>query len=113
MYNERRYYGQYSNFYPFSKQLSHSRDMSFHITCSKCICHIQFSPIISYKDGVNKKKIFYKLTPLGEMINEIHNNKHKERNKELMNKINKYTKQEKDIILRFIKDLQFFLTEQE
>lgn len=69
--------------------------------------------IISYKDGVNKKKIFYKLTPLGEMINEIHNNKHKERNKELMNKINKYTKQEKDIILRFIKDLQFFLTEQE
>lgn len=67
--------------------------------------------IISYKNGVNQKKIFYKLTPLGEMINEIHNNKHNERNKALKDTINKYTKQEKETILRFIEDLQSFLTE--
>ncbi|WP_164488995.1 MarR family winged helix-turn-helix transcriptional regulator [Romboutsia sp. Marseille-P6047] len=58
--------------------------------------------ITSYKDDVNKKKIFYKLTPLGETINEIHNDKHEERDRELINRVNKYTKQEKDIILKFI-----------
>lgn len=67
--------------------------------------------ITSYKDGVNKKKIFYKLTPLGEMINKIHNDKHEERNRKFINKINKYTKQEKDTILRFINDIQKFLIE--
>lgn len=67
--------------------------------------------ITSYKDNINKKKIFYKLTPAGEMINEIHNDKHEERNRKLIKKINRYTKQEKDIILRFIKDLQKFLIE--
>lgn len=67
--------------------------------------------ITSYKDDVNKKKIFYKLTPLGEMVDEIHNDKHEERDRELINRVNKYTKQEKDIILRFIKDLQGFLVE--
>ena len=45
------------------------------------------------------------------MINEIHNDKHEERDRELINRVNKYTKQEKDIILRFIKDLQKFLIE--
>lgn len=45
------------------------------------------------------------------MINEIHNNKHNERNKALKDTINKYTKQEKETILRFIEDLQSFLTE--
>lgn len=67
--------------------------------------------IISYQDGLNKKKIFYKLTPLGEMIYKIHNEKHEERNRALVNRINKYTKQEQDIILRFIKDLQKLLIE--
>ncbi|WP_297130205.1 MarR family winged helix-turn-helix transcriptional regulator [Terrisporobacter sp.] len=67
--------------------------------------------ITSYKDDVNKKKIFYKLTPLGEMINEIHNDKHEERNRKLINRVNKYTEQEKETILKFIKDIQNFLSE--
>lgn len=79
---------------------------------SKVISNLTKKELItSYKDGVNKKKIFYKLTPLGETINEIHYNKHNERNKKLINTINEYTDQEKKIILRFIKDLQLFLSE--
>lgn len=65
--------------------------------------------IISYQDGVNKKKIFYKLTPLGETINKIHNEEHEKRNITLVNEINKYTEKEQEIILNFIKNLQDFL----
>ena len=67
--------------------------------------------ILSYQDGVNKKKIFYKLTPLGEIINKIHNEEHKKRNIEMINEINKYSEKEQDIILKLIKNLQEFLNE--
>lgn len=62
--------------------------------------------IVSYQDGLNQKKIFYKLTPLGEMINEVHNEFHEKIEIEFTNKISKYSEQEQDIILSFIKDLQ-------
>lgn len=62
--------------------------------------------IISYQDGINQKKIFYKLTALGEMFNKKHNQWHEERERALINTITKYTEQEQEIILRFIKDLQ-------
>ncbi len=65
--------------------------------------------IISYKDDENKKKIYYKLTPLGKKIYEIHKCKNEERNKQIINKISQYDKQEKDVIIKFIKDMQSFL----
>ena len=67
--------------------------------------------ILSCQDGGNRKKIFYKLTPLGEIINKIHNEEHKKRNIEMINEINKYSEKEQDIILKFIKNLQEFLNE--
>lgn len=65
--------------------------------------------ILSYQDGVNKRKIFYKLTPLGEIVNKIHLEEHRKINISIANEINKYTEKEQDIILTFIKDLQEFL----
>lgn len=65
--------------------------------------------IISYKDHENKKKIYYKLTPLGKIIYEIHKCKNEERNKQIINKISQYNEQEKDVIIKFIKDMQSFL----
>lgn len=65
--------------------------------------------ILSYQDGVNKRKIFYKLTPLGEIVNKIHFEEHRKMNISIANEINKYTEKEQDIILTFIKDLQEFL----
>ncbi|WP_317368364.1 MarR family winged helix-turn-helix transcriptional regulator [uncultured Tyzzerella sp.] len=66
--------------------------------------------IISYKDTENQKKIYYKLTPLGKIIYEIHKCKNEERNKQIINKISQYNEQEKDTIIKFIKDMQSFLT---
>ncbi|QYE99023.1 MarR family winged helix-turn-helix transcriptional regulator [Paraclostridium sordellii] len=62
--------------------------------------------ITTYKDESNQKKVFYTLTPLGEKVNIIHNQLHKENHKSLCNIASSYTLQEQDIILRFIKDLQ-------
>ena len=67
---------------------------------------IEKNLITTYKDEKNQKKIFYKLTPLGEEVNTIHNQLHEENHKNLCNIVNKYSPQEQDIILKFIKDLQ-------
>ena len=62
--------------------------------------------ITTYKDETNQKKVFYTLTPLGEKVNKIHDQLHRENYNSLCNIANNYTSQEQDIILRFIKDLQ-------
>lgn len=62
--------------------------------------------ITTYKDESNKKKVFYILTPLGEKINMIHEQLHRENHNSLRTIANKYTLQEQEIIIRFIKDLQ-------
>lgn len=62
--------------------------------------------ITTYQDGENQKKIFYKLTSLGEKVNQIHNQLHRDNHSSLCTVVSKYTSQEQDIILRFIKDLQ-------
>lgn len=62
--------------------------------------------ITTYQDGENQKKIFYTLTPLGEQVNMIHDQLHRENHYSLCTIASNYTPQEQDIILRFIKDLQ-------
>ena len=62
--------------------------------------------ITTYKDETNQKKVFYALTPLGEKVNMIHDQLHRENHHSLCNIASNYTSQEQDIILRFIKDLQ-------
>ena len=62
--------------------------------------------ITTYKDELNQKKVFYRLTALGEKVNMVHNQLHKENHKSLCNIASNYTSQEQDIIIRFIKDLQ-------
>ena len=62
--------------------------------------------ITTYKDESNQKKIFYRLTPLGEKIHIIHNQLHKENHNFLLKIATNYTSQEQDVILRFIKDLK-------
>lgn len=62
--------------------------------------------ITTYKDEANEKKIFYKLTDLGEKVDRIHNQLHKENHDSLCSIVSNYTSQEQDIIFRFIKDLQ-------
>lgn len=62
--------------------------------------------ITTYKDESNQKKVFYTLTSLGEKVNRIHDQLHKENHKSLCNIASNYTSKEQDIILRFIKDLQ-------
>ncbi|MDO5793419.1 MarR family winged helix-turn-helix transcriptional regulator [Clostridium cuniculi] len=67
---------------------------------------IEKNLITTYKDENNEKKIFYKLTELGEKVDKIHNQLHKKNYDSLCNIVSNYTSQEQDIILRFIKDLQ-------
>ena len=67
---------------------------------------IEKNLITTYKSPTNQKKVFYKLTSVGERVNVIHNQLHKENHENICNIANKYTAQEQDIILRFIKDLQ-------
>lgn len=67
---------------------------------------IEKNLITTYKDETNQKKIFYKLTHLGEEVDRIHNQLHIENHKSLCAIARKYTSQEQDIILRFIRDLQ-------
>ena len=62
--------------------------------------------ITTYKDDSNQKKIFYKLTSLGEKINIIHNELHKENHNFLLKIASNYTPQEQDIIIKFIKELK-------
>lgn len=62
--------------------------------------------IKTYKDESNQKKVFYILTPLGEKVNMIHEQLHRENHKSLWDIANNYTLQEQEIIIRFIKDLQ-------
>lgn len=62
--------------------------------------------ITTYKDETNQKKVFYRLTSIGEKVNMIHDQLHKENHDALCTIANNYTSQEQDIILRFIKDLQ-------
>lgn len=62
--------------------------------------------ITTYKDETNQKKIFYILTPLGEKINLIHEQLHRENHNSLCSIANNYTLQEQEIIIRFIKELQ-------
>ena len=62
--------------------------------------------ITTYKDETNQKKVFYRLTPIGEKVNMIHDQLHKENHDNLCTIANNYTSQEQDIILRFLKDLQ-------
>ena len=62
--------------------------------------------VVSYQDGMNQRKIFYKLTPLGETFDKKHNKWHEDREKAIKNTIAKYTEEEQEFILRFIKDLQ-------
>lgn len=64
--------------------------------------------ITSYQDGINKKKIFYKLTPLGEIVNQIHSEEHQKINRAIINEVDKYTEQEQEVILKFIQNLQDF-----
>lgn len=67
---------------------------------------IEKNLITTYKDEINKKKVFYKLTPLGEKVDRIHNQLHRENHESLCTIASNYNSQEQDIILRFIKDLQ-------
>lgn len=62
--------------------------------------------ITTYKEETNQKKVFYTLTPLGEKINMIHEQLHRENYNSLCTIANNYTLQEQDIIIRFINDLQ-------
>lgn len=62
--------------------------------------------ITTYRDETNQKKIFYKLTPLGEKVNEIHEQLHTKKNSKIKAIASGYTEEEQDIILRFIKDLK-------
>ena len=62
--------------------------------------------ITTYKDEINQKKVFYKLTKLGEEVDRIHNQLHKENHDSLCAIASNYTSEEQDIILKFIKDLQ-------
>lgn len=62
--------------------------------------------IITYKDEANQKKVLYKLTPLGEKINMVHNNLHIENHNKLCAIADKYTSQEQDIIIRFFNDIK-------
>lgn len=62
--------------------------------------------ITSYQDGTNQKKVYYKLTQLGETFNKNHNQWHKERNQIIERTIENYSDQEKDLILKFIRDLK-------
>lgn len=67
---------------------------------------IEKNLITTYKSPTNQKKVFYKLTSVGERVNTIHNQLHKENHENICNIASKYTAQEQDIILKFIKDLQ-------
>lgn len=67
---------------------------------------IEKNLITTYKDDNNQKKIFYKLTGLGEKINIIHNQLHKENHNFLLKIADNYSSQEQDIIIKFIKDLK-------
>lgn len=67
---------------------------------------IEKNLITTYKDEINQKKIFYKLTPLGEKVDKIHNQLHSENHQSLCDIASNYTSQEQEIILRFIKDLK-------
>lgn len=62
--------------------------------------------ITTYRDKTNQKKIFYKLTPLGEKVNEIHEQLHTKKILKIKSIASGYTEEEQDIILRFIKDLK-------
>ena len=62
--------------------------------------------ITTYQDEANQKKVFYKLTPLGEKVDKIHEQLHAKKNLKLQSIVSKYTEEEQEIILRFIKDLQ-------
>lgn len=62
--------------------------------------------IKAYKDKTNQKKVFYALTPLGEKVNSIHDQLHKENHRSLCEIAGSYTFQEQDVILDFIKKLQ-------
>ena len=62
--------------------------------------------ITTYQDEVNQKKVFYKLTPLGEQVNEIHEQFHAEKNLRVESMISGYSEEEQDVILKFIKDLK-------
>ena len=62
--------------------------------------------ITTYKSESNQKKVFYTLTPIGQKVNDIHKQLHKENHNSLCNIVSSYTSQEQDVILRFIKDLQ-------
>lgn len=67
---------------------------------------IEKNLVTTYKDKTNQKKTFYKLTNLGEKVDNIHKQLHIENHKSLCTIASNYTPQEQDIILRFIKDLQ-------
>jgi DNA-binding MarR family transcriptional regulator len=62
--------------------------------------------ITTYRDETNQKKVFYKLTPLGEKVNEIHEQLHTKKYSQIESIASRYTEEEQDIILRFIKDLK-------
>lgn len=62
--------------------------------------------ITTYRDETNQKKIFYKLTQLGEKVNEIHEQLHTKKNFQIESIASHYTEEEQDIILRFVKDLK-------
>lgn len=67
---------------------------------------LQKNLITTYKDEKNQKIIYYKLTPLGEKVNQIHEKLHKENHDSIEAIANSYSIEEQRIILKFIKDLQ-------
>lgn len=67
---------------------------------------LQKNLITTYKDEQNQKIIYYKLTPLGEKVNQIHEKLHKENHDFIESIANSYSIEEQRIILKFIRDLQ-------
>lgn len=76
---------------------------------SKVMANLQKKDLIeAYSEPNNKKKVYYKLTPLGMRINQFHNEKHQQRNRTLEQFLDKFSDEEKAIVLKFIKELQLF-----
>ncbi|MEF2824551.1 MAG: MarR family transcriptional regulator [Peptococcaceae bacterium] len=76
---------------------------------SKVMSSLQKKNLIeSYSEPDNKKKVYYRLTPLGMRINQFHNEKHQQRDQTFAKFLDTFSDEEKAVVLKFIKELQLF-----